>query len=52
MVEMNGNMAGGGIGSKKRMLASEIAHKFSCKDDFLYFFSKQVSWTPSINFLS
>ena len=43
MVEMNNNPFGGiGLG-KKRMLPSEIAHKFSSKDDFLNFFSKQVS---------
>lgn len=36
---------------KKRMLPTEIAHKFSCKDDFLYFFSKQVSEPLSSNLL-
>ena len=43
MVEMNSNPFGGNGLSKKRMLPSEIAHKFSSKDDFLNFFSKQVS---------
>jgi hypothetical protein len=43
MVEMNNNPFGGNGGGKKRMLPSEIAHKFSSKDDFLNFFSKQVS---------
>ena len=43
MVETTTNNGGLGGGSKKRMLPSEIAHKFSSKDDFLYFFSKQVS---------
>ena len=39
MVEMN-NIPFGGIGNgKKRMLPSEIAHKFSSKQDFLNFFS-------------
>ena len=43
MVEMNNNGMGAHPGNKKRMLPSEISHKFSCKDEFLYFFSKQVS---------
>ena len=43
MVEMNNNPFGGNLNGKKRMLPSEIAHKFSSKDDFLNFFSKQVS---------
>ena len=43
MVEMNNNPFGGNGAGKKRMLPSEIAHKFSSKDDFLNFFSKQVS---------
>ena len=52
MVEMKGNGINNGAGSKKRMLASDIAHKFSSKDDFLYFFSKQVSLTFIIYLLS
>ena len=47
MVEMNINAGGGAGAGKKRMLPTEISHKFSSKDDFLYFFSKQVSETPS-----
>ena len=43
MVEMNNNGLGGAGPGKKRMLPSEISHKFSSKEDFLYFLSKQVS---------
>jgi hypothetical protein len=43
MVETHNISGGMGGNSKKRMLPSEICHKFSSKDDFLYFFSKQVS---------
>ena len=46
---MNNNSFGGNVASKKRMLPSEIAHKFSSKDDFLNFFSKQVSTAPHVN---
>ena len=47
MVEMNNNGNGAHLAGKKRMLPSEICHKFSCKDEFLYFFSKQVSYLIS-----
>ena len=43
MVEMHHNGLSAAGPSKKRMLPSEISHKFSSKEDFLYFFSKQVS---------
>ena len=47
MVELNHNPFGGNANGKKRMLPTEIAHKFSSKDDFLNFFSQQVSTTIS-----
>ena len=43
MVEMKGNGMGVGNQGKKRILPTEISHKFSSKEDFLNFFSKQVS---------
>ena len=42
MVEMKGNGMGVGNQGKKRILPTEISHKFSSKEDFLNFFSKQV----------
>ena len=42
MVEMKDNNNAGGLPGKKRILPSEISHKFSSKEDFLNFFSKQV----------
>ena len=42
---MNQNQNNGGGNGKKRMLPSELAHKFSSKDDFLNFFTNQVSLT-------
>ena len=42
MVEMKGNGLGQGMIGKKRILPTEISHKFSSKEDFLSFFSKQV----------
>ena len=42
MVEIKGNGAGEANLGKKRILPTEISHKFSSKDDFLNFFSKQV----------
>ena len=42
MVEMKGNGAEGAGMGKKRILPSEISHKFSSKEDFMNFFSKQV----------
>ena len=40
MVEMRNNGLGAAVPGKKRMLPTEISHKFSSKEDFLYFFSK------------
>jgi hypothetical protein len=42
MVEMKGNDMGVGNQGKKRILPTDISHKFSSKEDFLNFFSKQV----------
>ena len=39
MVEMNNNGMGANPAGKKRMLPSELAHKFSSKEDFLSFFT-------------
>jgi hypothetical protein len=49
MVQMNNNGLGAAGAGKKRMLPSEISHKFSSKEDFIYFFSKQVSDNPVSN---
>ena len=43
MVEMKGDGNADGMLGKKRILPTEISHKFSSKEDFLNFFSKQVS---------
>jgi hypothetical protein len=43
MVEMHNSGLGATVPGKKRMLPTEISHKFSSKEDFIYFFSKQVS---------
>ena len=43
MVEQKNNGMGENLIGKKRMLPSELSHKFSSKDDFLNFFSKTVS---------
>ena len=43
MVEMNPNGLNAANLGKKRILPSEISHKFSSKEDFLNFFSKSVS---------
>ena len=40
MVEQKGNGLGQGMIGKKRILPTEISHKFSSKEDFLNFFSK------------
>ena len=40
MVEMNGVGQNAGQIGKKRILPTEISHKFSSKEDFLSFFSK------------
>ena len=40
MVEMKGDGNAGGMPGKKRILPTEISHKFSSKEDFLNFFSK------------
>ena len=42
MVEQNQNQMGAAGNGKKRMLPSELAHKFSSKEDFLSFFTNQV----------
>ena len=39
MVEMNPNGLNAGNLGKKRILPTEISHKFSSKEDFLSFFS-------------
>ena len=39
MVEMNPNGMNAGNLGKKRILPTEISHKFSSKEDFLSFFS-------------
>ena len=43
MVEMIGDGFGGIGAGKKRMHPTEISAKFSSKNDFLHFFSHQVS---------
>ena len=48
MVEMIGNGLDGMGASKKRMHPSELSAKFSSKNDFLHFFSQQVSYHPRI----
>jgi hypothetical protein len=40
MVEMKGDGNAGGMPGKKRILPTEISHKFSSKEDFINFFSK------------
>ena len=40
MVEQKENGIGQGMIGKKRILPTEISHKFSSKEDFLNFFSK------------
>ena len=39
MVEMNANANGAANMGKKRILPTEISHKFYSKEDFLSFFS-------------
>ena len=41
MVEQKNQGLNPGVGSKKRHLPSEMAHRFQCKDDFLNYFSQQ-----------
>ena len=44
MTSMNVN-----LGSKKRHLPSEMMHRFSCKDDFLQYFTIQCKSLTSDN---
>jgi hypothetical protein len=48
MVEMNGGQAPNDGANKKRMLPSELSHKFSSKEDFLSFFTNQVRSLQSV----
>ena len=42
MVERSFNPMNQDRPSKKRMLPTEIAHRFNCKDDFLSYFANQL----------